>query len=211
MAYFPFFIDIKGQKCLIAGGGMVAYRKVMVLKDYGPEITVVAPHMIPQLVEISQEESGSIHLVERLFEDSDLEGVDFVVAGTDDEALNRRISQMCHERKLPVNVVDVQDECSFIFPALMKEKDITIGISTGGSSPIIAQELKKRFQKVIPEGIGHLSAELGSYRKLVKSRVDQQPVRAEIFREMADTGIRQGGVLAEDQVLEIIDKKLKGL
>ena len=211
MAYFPFFIDIKGQKCLIAGGGMVAYRKVMVLKDYGPEITVVAPLMIPQLVEISQETSGSIHLVERLFEDSDLEGVDFVVAGTYDEALNRRISQMCHERKLPVNVVDVQDECSFIFPALMKEKDITIGISTGGSSPIIAQELKKRFQKVIPEGIGHLSAELGSYRKLVKSKVDQQPVRAAIFREMADTGIRQGGVLTEDQVLEIIDKKLKGL
>ena len=30
MAYFPMFVDITGQKCLIIGGGRVALRKVQV-------------------------------------------------------------------------------------------------------------------------------------------------------------------------------------
>ena len=42
MAYFPFFMDIEGQRCLIVGGGIVACRKVEVLLDYGPEIVVVS-------------------------------------------------------------------------------------------------------------------------------------------------------------------------
>ena len=35
MAYFPMFIDIEKKKCLVAGGGTVALRKVRVLLDFG--------------------------------------------------------------------------------------------------------------------------------------------------------------------------------
>lgn len=208
MAYFPFFVDIEGKKCLVAGGGMVAYRKVMVLKDYGPDITVAAPRMIPEMEELLKEKDSRLKLEYREFKDSDLENVDFVVAGTSDEELNRRISILCRERNIPVNVVDVQEECTYIFPALIKEKEITVGISTGGNSPTIAQYLKKKFKRSIPEGFGRLAVQLGSYRDMVKEKVDSLPVRTEIFKTMVEEGIRQGGTFTEEQAKELIERKL---
>ena len=49
MAYFPFFVDLSGQRGLIVGGGTVALRKAEKLLPYGPELTVVAPEPIPAL------------------------------------------------------------------------------------------------------------------------------------------------------------------
>ncbi|MEY8355759.1 bifunctional precorrin-2 dehydrogenase/sirohydrochlorin ferrochelatase [Lachnospiraceae bacterium 54-53] len=208
MAYFPFFVDIEGKKCLIVGGGMVAYRKVKVLKDYGPDITVTAPRMIPEMEALLKEKDVRLKLECREFEDSDLEHVDFVVAGTSDEGLNKRISFLCKERNIPVNVVDVQEECTYIFPALIREGDITVGISTGGSSPTIAQYLKKKFKQSIPSGFGDLAAQLGSYRDMVKEKVDSLPVRKEIFKTMVEEGIRQGGTFTGEQAKELIERKL---
>lgn len=213
MAYFPFFVDVEGQDCLIVGGGNVAYRKVLVLADYGPRIRVVSPEIGEDLRELEEkirkEGSGRLTLVCRKYEDRDLEGADFVVAATEDEELNRRISVLCREKKIPVNVVDVQEECSFIFPALVREGDITVGISTGGSSPTIAQYLKARFRKAIPEGFGRLATELGTYRSMVKEQVEDLSVRTGIFREMVDEGISRGCRLSREEAQEIIGRRLK--
>lgn len=209
MAYFPFFVEIEGQRCVIAGGGTVAWRKVEVLSDYGPEIVVISSEMTEGIVQAEKKSGGKIKLWYREFEDGDLEAADFVVAATDDEALNRRISMLCKERRIPVNVVDVKEECSFIFPSLIKENDIVVGISTGGSSPTIAQFLKRKFQAAIPKGFGELAGQLGSYRELVKERVDALPVRTAIFKAMVTEGIRQGGTFTREQAVELIDRMLE--
>ena len=208
MAYFPFFVELEGKTCLIAGGGMVAYRKALVLKDFGPEITVVGFEMIPEMEQLAAECDKTMTLIRRGFEDKDIEKADYVIAATSDEELNRHISVICRQQKIPVNVVDVQEECSFIFPALIKEEDIVVGISTGGSSPTIAQYLKKRFKEAIPKGFGMLASQLGTYRELVKERVPYLPVRTEIFKTMVKEGIRQGGVFTREQAIELIERKL---
>lgn len=208
MAYFPFFVDLEGKKCLIAGGGIVAYRKVLVLMEYGPQITVVAPQFHPELPLLKNEMGGRLTLLERKFQDSDLEGADFVVAGTSEEELNRHISLLCKARNIPINVVDVQEECSFIFPALIKEKHITVAISTGGDSPTIAKYLKEKFKEAIPDGFGDLAEQLGSYRDLVKEKVDLISIRTDIFQTMVEEGIRQGGVFTREQAEELIERKL---
>lgn len=205
MAYFPFFVDIERQNCLVVGGGMVAYRKIAILKEYGPVITVISPEVIPEIEEL---EGKGLVISRRSFEMTDLECVDFVVAATDQEELNRQISAMCRLKRIPVNVVDVQEECSFIFPALLKEKDLVVGISTGGNSPTIAQYLKKSFREAIPEGFGELASQLGDYRELVKEKVDSLPVRTEIFKAMVEEGIRGGNKFTRDQALELIERKL---
>jgi siroheme synthase-like protein len=208
MAYFPFFVELEGKTCLIAGGGMVAYRKALVLKDFGPEITVVGLEMIPEMEQLAAGREKTMTLIRRGFEDKDIQGADFVIAATSDEELNRHISDLCRQQKIPVNVVDVQEECSFIFPALIKEEDIVVGISTGGSSPTIAQYLKKRFKEAIPSGFGMLASQLGNYRELVKEKVPSLTVRTEIFKTMVKEGIRQGGVFTREQVIELIERKL---
>ncbi len=208
MAYFPFFVDLEDKKCLIVGGGTVSYRKVEVLMDYGPQITVVAPKFHPELRKLQKEWCGNLKLEEREFQDSDLEDSDFVVAGTSDEELNKHISDLCKDRKIPINVVDVQEECSFIFPALIKEKNITVAISTGGHSPTIAKYLKDKFKEAIPDGFGDLAEQLGSYRDLVKEKVDLISIRTDIFKTMVEEGIQQGGIFTREQAEELIERKL---
>ncbi|MBE7719857.1 MAG: bifunctional precorrin-2 dehydrogenase/sirohydrochlorin ferrochelatase [Lacrimispora celerecrescens] len=207
MAYFPFFVDIEGKKCLIAGGGAVAFRKAAALMEYGPDIVVVAPRVSLKMEELAKKSGGRLTWKCRKFEESDLDDSDFVIAGTSDAELNRQISIWCRERKIPVNVADVQEECSFIFPALIKDEDITVGISTGGNSPVLARYLKNKFKNVIPKGSGCLAKQLGSYRDMVRERVDSQPVRRSIFKAMAEDGIRQGGFTRE-QAEELIERKL---
>ena len=215
MAYFPFFVGIENQNCLIVGGGTVAYRKVRVLMDYGPRIRVVAPEISEKIRELASEKNGEkirdgagrLTCLLREFREEDLEGADFVVAATEDEALNRKISLLCREQKIPVNVVDVQEECSFIFPALVKDGDITVGISTGGSSPTIAQYLKAGLREIIPEGFGNLAAQLGSYREMVKEQVPEIAVRTEIFQEMVRAGMAGGCSLSREEAQAVIDRK----
>ena len=227
MAYFPFCVDIEGQKCRIVGGGIVACRKEEVLLEYGPEITVVAPVMSERITRLAEAAAASggavagddtegteisksrVRLLCREFSECDLETADFVVAATADEALNRQISERCKAMRIPVNVVDVREECSFIFPALIKDSDITVGISTGGSSPTIAQYLKRSFREAVPEGFGKLAKQLGSYRELVKDRVDSLPVRTEIFREMVSLGVRQGCEFVREDAEALIERKLR--
>lgn len=208
MAYFPFFVDIEGKKCLIVGGGKIAYQKALGLVEYGPTITVAAPEILPEMERLSEKKQGKLYLKYRTFKDSDLADVDFVVAGTSDETLNRRISHLCREQNIPVNVVDVQEECSFIFPALIKDENIVVGISTSGDSPTIAKYLKKHFQEVIPHGFGELSRQLGLYRDMVKKQVREAGIRKLIFTTMLDEGIRQGGTFTKKQAKELIERKL---
>ncbi|WP_312447788.1 precorrin-2 dehydrogenase/sirohydrochlorin ferrochelatase family protein [Lacrimispora sp.] len=207
VAYFPFFVDIEGKRCLIAGGGTVACRKALTLMDYGPDIVIVAPRVIPEMERLIKESGGKITWRCREFEDTDLETMDFVIAATSDEEVNRRISIWCRERKIPVNVADMQEECSFIFPALIKEGDITVGISTGGSSPALARYIKKQLIEAIPKGLGSLAQQLGLYRDMVREKVDSLSVRRSIFRAMTEEGIRQGEFTRE-QAEELIERKL---
>ena len=51
MSYFPFMIELNNERCLIAGGGTVAYRKVCSMLEFGAVVTVVSPEFCPELLE----------------------------------------------------------------------------------------------------------------------------------------------------------------
>lgn len=189
MAYFPFFMDLEEMKGLVVGGGRIATHKVKLLLAYNPILYVVAPEISSELAELIKENEGQnrIGISARAFEMEDLEQMDFVVAASDDASLNAFISRKCKARKIPVNVVDVKDECSFIFPSLVQEGAISIGISTSGNSPWMAKYLKEKVREAIPKGFAWMSQELGRWRPYVKEKVSSQKQREKIFTAMAET------------------------
>lgn len=212
LAYFPFFVDIEGKRWLIVGGGEVAFRKVRDLLPYGARIRVVAPVMVPGLLALAESGNAPDQLLceQRGFEDNDLEGIDFVVAATASPSLNSHISSMCREQRIPVNVVDVKDECSFIFPSIVRDGPVVVGISTGGASPVIARYLKDRVKAALPEGLGMLAAQLGEYRERVKTLFPESPrVRSSLFYELAEEGIAHDCVLTKELAETIIRRKLE--
>ena len=144
MGYFPFFVDLTGKEGLIVGGGTVALRKVEKLLPYGPHLPVAAPEVLPEL-----DSCPELTLLRRPFAPELLENKAFVIAATDDAAVNREISALCQERGIPVNVVDDPDQCTFLFPALVKRGDLSVGISTTGASPTAAVWLKQQVEGLI--------------------------------------------------------------
>ena len=210
MAYFPFFADIEGKKWLIAGGGEVACRKVRDLSPYGAVIQVVSPCLSQGLLDMEQRSvyGDALSVARRGFEDSDIEDTDFVIAATSDTELNSHISSLCRMKQIPVNVVDVKEECSFIFPSIVRDDPVVVGISTGGMSPVIARYLKARIREAIPEGLGALTARLGGYRAQVKALFPHSPaVRSAVFYELAQEGLEHGCCLTDTQAETIINRK----
>lgn len=205
MAYFPFFMNMEELKGLIIGGGRVALRKVLHLLEYGAQLHVVTLEAHERLKELAGE--GRLRLSLRGCSQEDLMEADYVIAATSDAKLNQEISSFCREKKIPVNVVDVKEECSFLFPALVKEECITVGICTGGSSPYLARYLKEKIREAMPEGVGEMAEALGLWRPLVKELSTNQREREKIFIRMAETMMDESRIekqLTREEVLGIV-------
>ena len=189
MGYFPFFVELEGKRGVIVGGGNVAARKVEKLLMFGTELTVVAPDK-EACVRILQGElpetdaAASLHFEERDFRAEDLQDADFVIAATDDETLNGRIADVCREKRIPVNVVDDREKCTFFFPALVKDGPLTVGISTDGKSPFAASWLRREIAKMLPESIGEAIDLLGQIRPAVMALEEEEDARKKLFERL---------------------------
>ena len=114
MEYLPIFIQIKNRPCLVVGGGSIAARKVALLRKAQADVTVISPTLCDELAQLNSD--GLIQHQAREFKDSDLETCVVVIAATNQRDVNERVSERANQLRLPVNVVDNPDLCSFIMP-----------------------------------------------------------------------------------------------
>ena len=210
MAYFPFLVDIEGKNIRIVGGGKVAARKVRIMAEYGAHLFVTAPAVEETIRLLASDIENQIVIDERDFAESDLDDMDFVIAATASEALNCEVGRLCGQRKIPVNVVYMEQECDFIFPAIIKEQDLLVAISTGGKSPLFAAWLKKELRRHIPAFYGKLVEGLGSCRENILQNVLQPAQRKRIFGELIERGISRGGELTDEDVRAVTEKNVRG-
>ena len=166
MDYLPVFYRITDQPCLVVGGGSIAARKAELLLKANGKVRVVAT----RIGEAVRELTANKNLVyeEREFRDSDVVGNVCVIAATDDQQLNSRISRLAREQNIPVNVVDNPDFCSFIMPSMIDRNPVQIAISTGGASPVLARMLRAKFESAIPGTYGELAKLTEAFRGQVK-------------------------------------------
>ena len=168
MDYLPIFLKVEDRPCLVVGGGKVAARKVALLHRAGATITTVSPVLCNELRTLLVQ--GVITHMARDFQDEDLDDAVLVIAATDDEAVNRRISELAKSQRIPVNVVDSPDLCSFIMPSIIDRSPVQIAVSTGGASPVLARLLRSRLESFIPAAYGRLAKLVDEYRQRVKQR-----------------------------------------
>jgi len=167
MQYLPIFIQIKHQPCLVVGGGSIAARKVALLRKAQADVTVVSPEICEELQALNDE--GFIQYIRREFEDLDMETCVLVIAATNQRAVNERVSELAHKLRLPVNVVDNPDLCSFIMPSIIDRSPVVIAVSTGGSSPVLARLIRTKLEGSIPAAYGRLAKLVEGFRDKVKT------------------------------------------
>ena len=147
--YFPLFVDLSEKEILIVGAGTIASRRIRSLCGFAGNMTVTAPGIRPELKELAAE--YPIRILQRQFEESDLDGKDMVLAATDDRELNRAICQICRQRGIPVNDCSDQSLCDFQFPSILRQGDIVIGINASGRNHRLVKETRQKLQQFLEQ------------------------------------------------------------
>jgi len=181
-AYYPIFLNINGNKCVIVGGGKVALRKVKMLLECGAKVTVISPILHQDLVRLAQ--GKALRLIERDYEPGDLDGAVVVIAATDAEEVNRNVAHEAKKRGILVNVVDDPGESDFIVPSFLRRGDLTIAISTGGTSPALAKKIRTKLEQDFGKEYGLLLPLIGEVRSTVKEKAIM--VREKAWQEALD-------------------------
>ena len=191
MSYFPFMIELNNERCLIAGGGTVAYRKVCSMLEFGAVVTVVSPEFCPELLELTERlcvsdiySSGHLTLVKRCVQPQDIDGAFVVIMATDDEKVNHEMAELCRQQRILVNVVDVKADCGFYFPAIIKDKEVVISVSTGGQSPVLAGTIKRNIEDHLGRSYGDIAERMGELREQIKAQIDGEEERKKAFQQM---------------------------
>ncbi len=182
MEYLPTFFDVRFRACLVVGGGEVAARKAELLMRAGAAVTVVAPELSISLAQYR--DTGKLSHRARVFRPGDIEGCTLVIAATDDEAVNREVSELCRGRAIPVNVVDAPELCSFIVPSIVDRSPVIVAVSSGGASPVLARILRTKLETMLPASYGRLATLAESFRERVKRRFSDLAQRRRFWEEV---------------------------
>ena len=223
MARFPLFIDISSMTCLVFAGGKVALRKIETLLKYDARIQVVSAAVDPRIagllpadrihlldIRVPGEEMQKTGYSEKMQGENSpeywLESADLVIASTNDREVNHYIAILCKERGIPVNVIDAPEECSFLFPSIVKKGEISIGINTDGQSPIVSKKVRQEIEKAVPDYYGEISSQLGHVKDHVKETFPEESHRRAVLKEVAEKAFSLKGPLTEEELEEIYRK-----
>ena len=137
-----------------------------------------------------------------------------MVAATDDAGLNHEIAEAAQKQKIPVNAVDQQEDCSFIFPSYVREQELVGAFSSGGNSPVLTQYLKKYMAQILTAELGEANAYLGSIRPVVKRELDTEAMRKKVYQQVLNELFKQiekkqDVKLSRQQLEDLIDDTKK--
>lgn len=157
MGFYPVALELAGRRCVVVGGGVVAERRLAGLLAAGATVTVIAPTLTPALAALTAE--GRIRHAPRAYRAGDLAGFDLAFAATDAGDVNAALAAEARARGVWVNAADDPAHCDLILPAVVRRGDLTVAVSTGGTSPALARAVREELER-------HLTADYATLAEL---------------------------------------------
>ncbi len=187
MSLFPIILNIIDKDCLVVGGGKVALRKIKSLLQAGAKIRVISPEFLSDINKLA--ENNLIKLFKKNFEEKDIGCPFLVISATNNIDINKKVAEMCFNRNIPVNVIDDPSLCTFQIPAVVKRGDLNIAVSTGGKSPMLAANLRKKLEGQFGVEYEIYIKILGDVRKRVLNEIPDEDKRKSIFKKIIQSDL----------------------
>ncbi|MFM9912481.1 MAG: siroheme synthase CysG [Methylophilaceae bacterium] len=196
MDFLPIFINLRGQPCIVIGGGEVAARKVSLLLKAQAAVTVVAPTLCNAL------QQADIQHIAAEFDAVQLDGARLAIAATDDNPVNMAVHAAATARNILVNVVDTPHLCTFIMPSIIDRSPIVVAISSGGAAPVLARMLRARLETLIPAGYGRLAGLAAKFRGQVKQKFGEGLPRRAFWENVFEGAIGEDMLAGREELAQ---------
>lgn len=178
MAYTSLFIDVQDKKVLVIGSGEVGLRRAERFKREGAKVIIITENPSEELRKRGFYQHSKEN-IEEIVEISDI-----VIIASGDYKLNKKIAELAKGKI--VNRADKPEKGNLIVPNSFYVGDVQISLYTGGKSPLMAKELRKKIQSIITEE-DIIQIELQDYaRNLLMEKVDNQKKRREYLYQILE-------------------------
>ena len=190
MEIFPISLKLQQQRCLIVGGGHIAYRKALLLAKAGAKIDVLAPEIDDNLLQLVQQSQGQY--VQDVFSSSTaLRHYRLVIAATDNNLVNQQVFAACEAENVLVNSVDDPPHCRFMVPAIIDRSPLVISVASNGTSPVLSRQIRTQLESSIPHGMGKLAEFSGQWRAAVKQKIVNPEERRIFWEELYASPLKE--------------------
>lgn len=183
MVNYPVMLKLENKHCVVVGGGTVATRKINSLLQASANVTVVSPTCSPEIKAWSI--ANQLHLKEKYFEKNDVNNAFLVIAATNSLEVNMKVYEAVNSHQL-INIVDQPELCNFIVPTVLNRGKLSIAVSTAGSSPSLAQKIKKDLEEVFDDSYEQYIDFLDETRREIKAKIKDANVRYLLLKHLLD-------------------------
>ena len=179
MKFYPVNINVENRKCVVVGGGKIAYDKIIGLLEAGAQIDVIAPKICPQLEKISDR----VNIIRENYSAEKISSGVILIAATNNSELNAQIAADARAKNFLVNIVD-DISSDFIVPSRIRRGDFLLAISTGGSSPAFSKFTRKMLEQEFSENFGAAVDLISKYRQQVIKKFPTHELRIKFWKEI---------------------------
>lgn len=189
MRHLPAFFALDGKSVLVAGGTAQAAQRIRILLDAGASVTASAPSFDAAFDDLRRR--GGIDWRAGWPGAGDIAHATMLFVATGDRARDADLAALAHSARVPVNVTDRPDISDFIMPAVVDRGDVVVGISSSGTSPVLARLVRARIESVLPARLADLAAFAARFRDSTRTLIGDTTARRRFWERVLDGPIGQ--------------------
>ena len=155
MKRFPLFVNLDKLPVLVVGGGDIAERKINLMIKANANVEVLARKFSPNVEQLISKKK-----LKKIKKSLDISLLDknysLIIAATDNKQINKKLFNFATKNNILINVVDQPELCTCTFGSIVERGDLVVAISTGGSAPVFARNLREKFETLLPQSTKQL-------------------------------------------------------
>lgn len=186
--YYPVVLQLRGKRCVIIGGGVIAQRKLLGLLEAGADdVLLVSPSVTAKIERLAAE--GKIRLERREYKEEDAKEAWLIFAATNDKRVNAAVAADGERLGILVNAADEPDNSTFISPSVVRRGDLLLAVTASGASPALSQLIKQELEAQYGPRYEEIAARLRRLRDRAFDMILDEQERRVVLKLAAEEAV----------------------